>query len=73
MDKNDKWIPEIGETYWYVSVPYSWNFESTEPLPGERKNDGTLIFNGKNFFKTKEEAIEMSNRIRALWGYPPMK
>lgn len=71
--KKGKWLPQTGEKYWYVSVPHSWDFENTHPIEDERKDNGTLIFDGYNVFKTEDEAIEMTNEIRALWGYPKFK
>ena len=69
----EEWIPQIGERYWYVSVPHSWDFEYTHPIEGIREDNGTEIFNGNNFFKTENEAIEITNEIRLLFGYPQYK
>lgn len=67
------WKPEIGEKYWYVSVPLSWNFEECHPKDAVREDNGTRIFEGNNYFKTEDEAIEVTNVLRRLFGYPQYK
>lgn len=67
--KREKWTPKIGEKFWYVTIPDSWDFEDAKPKECLCEDYNSDIYKGNNIFKTEEEAIEMSNIVRMLFGY----
>ncbi|WP_065218082.1 MULTISPECIES: helix-turn-helix domain-containing protein [Butyricimonas] len=67
--KREKWTPKIGEKFWYVTIPDSWDFEDAKPKECLCEDYNSDIYKGNNIFKTEEEAIEMTNIVRTLFGY----
>lgn len=67
--KREKWTPKIGEKFWYVTIPDSWDFEDAKPKECLCEDYNSDIYKGNNIFKTEEEAIEMANIARMLFGY----
>jgi hypothetical protein len=72
----EKFIPQKGETYWYVSVDHCCNFGDVKVMSWYYKPDGGNIDfyeKSNNYFRTEEEAKEMANKVRAIFGQPPLE
>lgn len=72
----EKFIPQKGETYWYVSVDHCCNFGNIKVISRYYKpNEGDINFYKKsnNYFRTEAEAKEMANKVRTIFGQPLIK
>ena len=61
--KPKKWMPKIGEKYWYISF---YTFTYFTPCSLHRQYDeGSTLFKF-NCFKTKKLALEAARKIRKV-------
>lgn len=63
-EKNEKWIPEVGDTYYFIDEELNVDWQSFD-------NDDTdeAIFKYNKIFKTKEEAQEYADYLKARKEY----
>jgi hypothetical protein len=71
----EKFIPQPGDTYWYVSVDHCCNFGDVKVIPRYYKPNEKINFyeESNNYFRTEAEAKEMANKVRAIFGQPPLE
>lgn len=71
----EKFIPQPGDTYWYVSVNYCCNFSKVKVINRYYKPKEKINFyeESNNYFKTEKEAKDAANKVRAIFGQPPLE
>lgn len=69
----EKFIPQKGEGYWYVFVGNYCNFADVNVQYEPYNKDLFYYPESNNYFKTEKEAKDAANKVRAIFGQPPLE